>query len=82
MEHGVVIAPCTCIPSSRLKLILVHRLNNNKPRQDTTFGPSEALNCWISQRRYDIELYLAVAAKLQLNDKLYDIIAKTCGHLS
>ena len=64
---------CVCVP---------HRLNNNKPRQDTTFGPSEALNCWISQQRYDIELYLAVAAKLQLNDKLYDIIAKTCGHLS
>ena len=50
--------------------LVIHRLNNNKPRQDTTFGPSEALNCWISQRRYDIELYLAVAAKLQLNDKL------------
>ena len=67
---------------AQLALSITHRLNNNKPRQDTTFGPSEALNCWISQRRYDIELYLAVAAKLQLNDKLYDLIAKTCGHLS
>ena len=63
-------------------LNLNHRLNNNKPRRDTTFGPSEALNCWISQRRYDINCAVAVAVELLLSDKVYNIIAKTCGHLS
>ena len=49
-----------------------HRLNNNGPRQDTTFGSSEVLNCWISQRHYGPRICtIAVAAKLQLNAKLY-----------
>ena len=58
--------------------------NNNKSRQDTAFGPSEVLHHWISQRHYWHRIStIAVAAKLQLNAKLYyNLVAKTCGQLS
>ena len=45
--------------------------NNNKSRQDTTFGPSEVLHHWISQRHYGHRIStIAVAPKLQLKTKL------------
>ena len=42
---------------------------------------SSWLNNKPADRTLDIDITVAVAAKLQLNDKLYNLIAKTYGHL-
>ena len=55
-----------------------HRLNNNKPRQDTIW-----IIC-IEALRHIIhsELYSSSSDSLHFNDKLYDFLVKTYGHLS
>ena len=54
------------------KILNAENLGSHREKNRHAAG-SNKFNCQISQPRYDIELYLAVAAKLQLYDKLFMI---------
>ena len=51
-------------------------------RQETTFGSSEAPIVGFPSNVMTSKFTKAGAAKLQLNDKLYNLTAKTQGQLS